>query len=67
LPINPQKSINQTLNTLETVDLHAARLSKPPEVTKTKTLTKDTNQKKNYKTTNQTKKTSKNNRFSYGN
>ena len=46
MPFNQQKSIEPTLNTLETLDLHAARLSKPPEVSKANTLVKDKTQKK---------------------
>ncbi len=47
-----QKSINQTqsLNALETLDLNAARISKPPEVAKSKPLPKDTKPKKISKT-----------------
>ncbi|CEP08728.1 hypothetical protein [Parasitella parasitica] len=52
LPATNEKPINQqSLSTLETVDLNAARLSKPPEVSKAKPLTKDIKPKKISKNT----------------
>jgi len=53
-----QKSINpsQPLNALETIDLNAARISKPPEVVKSKPLIKDIKPKKISKTTKPTQK-----------
>jgi hypothetical protein len=52
-----QKSIHpQSLNVLEAIDLNAARLSKPPEVSKAKPLSKDNKPKKINKTTKPTQK-----------